>query len=104
MTVVNNADGLTSGVAAKKVDLYSTFTRATEEEQHSEAADEDMVELSFHTPCTDIGRSWIAVKECATEIEEVKEDGQQGSSVVRCLAVWSALLLVTSMWHTTCAS
>ena len=37
-------------MAAKKVELYSTSTRATEEEEYSEAAAEDKVELTLKTP------------------------------------------------------
>ena len=46
----DEADGLTSGVAAKKVESYSTSITATEEEEYSEAAAEDKVELTLKKP------------------------------------------------------
>ena len=46
----DEADGLTSGVAAKKVEFYFTSIRATEEEEYLEAAAEDKVELTLKKP------------------------------------------------------
>ena len=43
----DEADELTSGVAAKKVEFCTTSARTTEEEEYSEAAAEDKVELTL---------------------------------------------------------
>ena len=51
-------DGIDLGSGSeKKVELYFTFTRATEEEEYSGVAAEDKVELTLKTPLmSDVAR------------------------------------------------
>ena len=46
----DEANGLTSGVAVKKVEFCSTSPRATEEEEYLEEAAEDKVDLTLKKP------------------------------------------------------